>query len=536
VVTVAFRFRPTRHTALIGGLAALAVFLIHAVAEGMRWQMVPAYVLLGLLALVLLWRSRRDAGDPADQPKRGILRRLASGVVRFGLLPVVLLFAWFLPAAIPVFEIPEPSGSLGIGVSDFHLSFEDRPEILTSDSNDHRELMVRVWYPAEVAPGSKPERYFTAAEARAMADALGGAAPIPSFFYSHATLVKTHSYRDAELAPAQNRYPVLVFSHGYSSFASQNTSLMEELASHGYVVFSIAHTYDCSVVFPDGRTPGLGEHIAKWMEEQLAEMEDPEVFLEEFTKFIKETDQEARRALLEEQIQDARRVKAEGLGVGVSWDVWIEDRTKFFDVLAEFESGARPSRFTGRLDLDRVGLFGMSFGGATAAEVCHIHPGCRAAINLDGGHTFGLDSTLLDGDSSTPLMMLHSSDITTHPTPSTENPDDFQAYNDFFYEPVATRGLRNDIIRVRVDGTSHLHISDMSLMTRFIPGMASRTSGERIAEILNRYCLAFFDEYVKETGARSPLLDGPSPEFPEVTFQTFGHGFDERRPPESSSD
>lgn len=60
----------------------------------------------------------------------------------------------------------------------------------------------------------------------------------------------------------------------------------------------------------------------------------------------------------------------------------------------------------------------------------------------------------------------------------------------------------------------------MSLLVRWIPGVASRTPGPRIAEILNRYSLAFFDEHLR--GIPSPLLDGPVEGFPEVTFQTFG--------------
>jgi hypothetical protein len=70
----------------------------------------------------------------------------------------------------------------------------------------------------------------------------------------------------------------------------------------------------------------------------------------------------------------------------------------------------------------------------------------------------------------------------------------------------------------------------MSLMMRFIPGISSPTPGERIAEILNRYCLAFFNTFVKGEGGRSPLLDGPVAEFPEVTFQTFDHRLEDRRP------
>ena len=116
--------------------------------------------------------------------------------------------------------------------------------------------------------------------------------------------------------------------------------------------------------------------------------------------------------------------------------------------------------------------------------------------------------------------MLHSTVLTSFDAPSPTNPGDFQAYNDFYYEPIATSGSREDVVRVRIAGTSHLHISDLSLGLRWIPALASDTPGAKIVEILNRYSLAFFDEHLR--GTPSELLDGPVDEFPEVTFQTFG--------------
>lgn len=109
----------------------------------------------------------------------------------------------------------------------------------------------------------------------------------------------------------------------------------------------------------------------------------------------------------------------------------MEDRVRLFGVLDELASGVRHSPFAGRLDLDRVGLLGMSFGGATAAEVCHLQPGCRAAINLDGGHMSRVDSTLLEGESSKPLLMLYPSDG-THTVASPANADDFQTFGHGF--------------------------------------------------------------------------------------------------------
>jgi len=44
---------------------------------------------------------------------------------------------------------------------------------------------------------------------------------------------------------ADKTYPMIVFSHGGISTKSSNESLYNELASHGYVVCSIDHTYQC---------------------------------------------------------------------------------------------------------------------------------------------------------------------------------------------------------------------------------------------------------------------------------------------------
>jgi len=520
-----FRVRIPRRAVLASGLIALVAFVAHVLLEGTRWQMVPAYLGLALAFLMLM---RFSNGRP-EKKKRRFAKAILSGLIRFVVLPVLVVVACFIPWAVPVFEIPDPSGPYGIGVTDFEVDFEDRAEIYTADEDDHREVMVRAWYPAEVAQGSTPMPYLTEAELGPVVEFVGVAAPVP-WFFNHLPLVATHSHREADIAATEGPFPVLVFSHGYGSSFAQNTPLMEELASHGYVVFSIAHTYDGVTLFPDGRAPGVGEHFVR--AEAYWQGEEGKRVIEEWERGTAEKDGAVRRAALERRIAQERAFRAEVLGSGSSWEVWIDDRLGFFAVLGELGSGARPSLFAGKLDLGRVGLFGMSFGGNTAAEVCHLRPECRASVNLDGNHYSGVDSTLLDGASPRPLMMVYASEWTLDsPTPA--NPGDFLAANDFYYGLPEARGLRDDIIRLRIAGTTHVALTDFSLMMRGIPGMSSGTSGDRVAEILNGYCLAFFDEYVKGEGGRSPLLDGPTPEFPEVSLQTFGHAFADRRPPDT---
>lgn len=90
--------------------------------------------------------------------------------------------------------------------------------------------------------------------------------------FDHLGLVKTHSYRDAALSDAQPTYPVLVFSHGFWGAPGQNTVQMEELASHGYVVFSVGHPYESMELrFPDGRPVRATEEHMQSFEKRTRE-------------------------------------------------------------------------------------------------------------------------------------------------------------------------------------------------------------------------------------------------------------------------
>ena len=78
----------------------------------------------------------------------------------------------------------------------------------------------------------------------------------------------TNAYEDAPLLAGAKELPTLFYSHGYGSFLSQNSALMEDLASHGYVVYSVQHTYDSSAtVFPDGSVAFTDPALIKEMQE-----------------------------------------------------------------------------------------------------------------------------------------------------------------------------------------------------------------------------------------------------------------------------
>jgi hypothetical protein len=84
------------------------------------------------------------------------------------------------------------------------------------------------------------------AKAKIFAPAIATQIGMPSFFLDHLALVKIPAYRESTVASSDQAYPVILFSHGWNGFNAQNTSQALELASHGYIVIGIQHTYGAS--------------------------------------------------------------------------------------------------------------------------------------------------------------------------------------------------------------------------------------------------------------------------------------------------
>ncbi|WP_244966005.1 hypothetical protein [Paenibacillus alvei] len=107
--------------------------------------------------------------------------------------------------------------------------------------------MVQMYYPASDKGEGNREPYIR--NAHEVAKGLEEDLSIPAFVLGHLNLVKSNAFTEALLSDAESRYPVLIFSYGLNGFR------IEELASQGYIVLCIDHSYDAAAtVFPDGRT------------------------------------------------------------------------------------------------------------------------------------------------------------------------------------------------------------------------------------------------------------------------------------------
>src|SRR5205085_9747975 len=156
-----------------------------------------------------------------------------------------------------------------------------------------------------------------------------------------------------------------VFRAGASAGVLTYSTLAEDLASHGHVIVGLDAPYRTGlVVFPDGRVM------------RRTPENNPELFAGS------EYDRRATKLM----------------------EAWTRDMAFVLDRLARLNASDPSGKFTGRLDMARVGVFGHSFGGAQAAQFCHDDSRCKAGIDIDGAPLGSVIQTGIDR----PFMFLLS--------------------------------------------------------------------------------------------------------------------------------
>lgn len=435
------RRTPARRSVLIASAVAAIVIGIAGYLDD-RWQnatgaLIGLVFLAGLGGVVLknrITRTDRTGGVP-----------WFSGVfVAIGFAAVVFTILTF-----PVWPLPKPSGQYAVGVRTFELDDARRKGVFAAKPDEPRRLLVRVWYPAQSVSGD-PVPYFTAAEMKSTVPSIGDTVGMP-FFFAYVRHVKTNSYADAPLLTGANSLPTVFYSHGYTSFLNQNTALMEDLASHGYVVFSVQHTYDsAATTFPNGDVAPTDPALTAPAANESSRPSQADAFGGD--TLDKRLD--AALAFQEFAVKNGDRI------ANASTRTWVADRIFLHDTLQNDppESVADIARAA---RLDKVGEMGMSFGGAISGEICMIDPRCAAGVNMDGGN---FPFSAFNADVPAPFLMFHSDPanlykVMDRPLPANGVP---RSFNEFSYERIATAGSRPDVYRISLKDTQHLGLSDSS--------------------------------------------------------------------------
>ncbi|MFG2891197.1 alpha/beta hydrolase family protein [Streptomyces sp. NPDC048248] len=368
------------------------------------------------------------------------------------------------------FQLPEPTGRQPVGSTELHLVDRDRPDPWVAGRD--RELMVSVWYPARSTSSYPRQPYMRPGVARFLNESGSFGLARPGEVDWAATRAAA-----APTAPADNhgRRPIVLYSPGLEIPRALGTSTAVELASHGYIVVTIDHTHETSAVeFPDGRVE-LRKELTPGVE-----------------------------------------------GVRKAVDTRVRDTRFVLDQLAVLRAGHNPDAEGRRLpkglskalDLNRIGMYGHSAGGITAAETMRTDRRIDAGIDMDGTLQYSSTEFLpvaLEG-LDRPFMLMGKASQTHLNKPSWQS----------FWN--RSTGWKRDLSLERGGHFSYTDAQtivpaldehlDIPAQTR--EAYIGTVDPERSTATQRAYITAFFDQHLLDRPRH--LLDGPSPAYPDVRF------------------
>lgn len=409
LTTAVFRKHKLAITSII-----ILVLLCNLFLEGFRWQLIPGLIII-LLSIIFYYKEIK------------LLKgSWMSYTLKLMLLSLLLVIAWGLPIIFPVFELPTPTGDYKIG-SRYAKVTTDRPEIITQNTKDVREFMVKIWYPAEIKKDKK-ESYLDKGNRLGFVNKYN----LPKFTLDHLDYIETNTYTEPDLA--KGKFPVLIFSHGLHSEAYGYYSLMEEIVSHGFVVININHTYESSgSLFPDRDIKYYNsEFDRKTNDSKMAEMAWNS--LENYNKAT--TDSKKLKAV-EDLIKNY-----------VAADITKRWSADISTVIDKLDTWNKNSFLTNHLDMNKIGVFGHSQGGSAVGQALLDDKRIDAGINLDGAQW----GNMIDKSFSKPFLLI-----------SSEWPESHMGINKFSYRNLSSSTFHKHIVK----NSGHSNFMDIPLMINF---------------------------------------------------------------------
>ena len=364
--------------------------------------------------------------------------------------------------------LPIPTGPFAVGRTTDVWVDSVQVDKLTSHPGIKRELVTWIWYPSAAERTTGAIADYLPAPWRTAIERERGML-ISKFLTRDLSLVHTHCTLDSEMSPQQRAYPVVIMRAGLAALTVEYSILAEDLASHGYVVVGFDAPYRTAVVvFPDGRI------ITRAPENNPETVAGPE-----------------QDNLINKLLSS-----------------WCTDMGFVLDHLKQLNASDPNGRFTGRLDMKRVGVFGHSLGGATAAQFCHDDPRCKAGIDVDGA-PYG--SVIHDGLHQ-PFMFL----LSDHSDTSDADGRQIDANIRSIYSRLPPVGR----LRIAIRGANHFNFSDGALLkSQIVQWMLRKLGlfgidGSRQLAVTAHCIRNFFEVYLKESSGLEPNIQ--SSLYPEI--------------------
>ena len=248
-----------------------------------------------------------------------------------GIVATIILGICFATAATDE-SLPDPEapGPYPVGVTTMTFVDHSRTDPLT---NGPRTLLTEIWYPAadetRDLPPNKLSDFFLRGHSPELALILFAGFGVE---LSEADAAfDNFAVRNARIRE-EGAFPLLLFSHGNGGLRMQNTFWCEHLASHGYIVMAPDHTGNCAITFINGEL------------------------------VVMDSSREARERAAEDRPRDL---------------------SFLIDEMDNMNRG-NDSRFLGRVDMERIGAAGHSFGGFTCTWLINEDARVKAIVPMAG--------------------------------------------------------------------------------------------------------------------------------------------------------
>lgn len=411
------------------GLIIIIAFILHIVLTKPRWQYYPIYM-LGILYFVLVLLNSINA-----EKLSGSMSKWFLGTGVFLIITSVIFLLVF-----PKEEIPLPSGDFKIGTMTYDLLDKSRKEIYTKEKDDKRKIKYQIWYPAKKTDGYEKTKWIY--DGKDLTRQLSKSMHMPAFMLDHTVDIDSNSYYKPPIDDALDKYPLIIISHGWKGFRELHADYAEELASNGFIVVSIDHTYGSQAVkFKDGSVAYLNE-------EALPDEPDPSKYKDNSNKLVTTYGRDVVSVL-----DDLEKINAD--------DEILKDK----------------------LDLNSIGLLGHSTGGGGDVYAALEDERIKVLLGLDAWVN-PIDSSKLKEGLQIPSLFLRSEQWSKGPNNN--------ALKDIINNS-------DDSTLIQMDGSNYVDFT-MSYMysplTKYI-GFTGKLGGRKSSRVQREIITSFFNKNFK---------------------------------------
>ena len=371
--------------------------------------------------------------------------------------------------AVPLESIDNPEGPYGIGTQVFFWTDETRSEQYTTDPTDFRNLLVQIWYPAQMKDNYQKITHMVFPERtlESMANTLNA----PVSLIKHGARLMSSAVRGAY--PVEGKtFPLILFSHGDGGVATQNLSQIEALVSHGYIVIAPNHTYNASITFDQDGTPITYKSNITWTEQA---MHNKKYYANQLIRY---------------RYEDIMFVLAE--------------------ISKEGLRGPMLNPYYKIIDFDRVGMLGHSMGAGTSYHALINDKRIKSAVALDGWF-FPLDQKTFSTKTNQPFLHLGQEEFFNLDIGGDINDTEEGKMNFDIHNVILKNNTRSFVVYVKnslhQDFTDFKQIYIQDKPFTFPMSGLGDVSKNKIKNIMNKTILEFFDYALKGEKFDTTILD-----------------------------